>query len=79
MNHSAVAVFLSALAFSTVGCGSPSPEKVCAKMKDWNAMQPDCQAKWTAKQTKNPEGYKKEAACVMDAHAAGDAARCATP
>ena len=76
MTKSAVAAFSLALAIGAVGCGGPTPENVCEHLKSMDAMPAGCEGAWTAKKTATPDVFKKQAACVMAAHGAQDAAKC---
>jgi hypothetical protein len=71
-------LFVSALALFaplTVGCGTPSPEKVCAHVKrlaekedeKWSDKENDrCVEKLGELQKENKEGYECLAKCVVD-------------
>jgi len=76
MNHLAKASFVLALSSLAAGCGAPSPESVCSKLKDLGSMPANCEATWTAKKTANAATYKTQAACVMDAKSGSEGADC---
>jgi hypothetical protein len=68
-----------ALAIVAVGCGGPTPESVCAKLKDLESLPQGCEGVWAAKKQTAPKVFDKQAACVLKAVTGAEAAICQAP
>lgn len=63
------AIVLCTMLLPLLGCGKPSPEKVCGHAADVSKLvdENDCKAELTKLQEADPQKYEAKAQCVLDA------------